>query len=513
MAMPRCRPAAPKTMRYAPRARVLLASAGLVLAAPAPALGALEPAGLSPAATGAEPKQEPVTQATPPPAEPAKPAASGRPPFQCFRYGEDWSALADPSKRTLPLDELKYIALDDDPKIWLSLGGESRTRYEFFNEPGFGLRGLSRDDYLLERLMLHADLHVGDHVRVFAQTVSAWQLWGETAPPATQDDRLDLQQAFADILLGDPKGDSVTLRGGRYDMAFGAYRLVQQRDSSNVHLNFDGGQAIAKLGDARITSFIARPVFQERGPFNDGWDDSQLFWGVYSTVPVAGPALNLDAYYLGLRKKGATVAGLVGTDTRHSVGVRAWSTAGAFDYDVEGVFQFGEHRGRDIRAYLLAGNLGYRFKETPWTPRIGVKANLASGDDDPTSSTLGTFVAPFPSSTYFSDARLLSPSNIYNIQPTLQVVPVTGLTLTTSWNPQWRFSTSDGIYTPGRSAIAASSVSGRYLGSCAEVKAEWTISPQIVFTASYVHFFAGGAIRSAGGTSTDFVGTWLSLRF
>ena len=61
-----------------------------------------------------------------------------RPGYKSFRFDEDFSALADPALRTQPLDDLKYIPLGDEPRTWLTLGGEARTRYEYFNEPGFG---------------------------------------------------------------------------------------------------------------------------------------------------------------------------------------------------------------------------------------------------------------------------------------------------------------------------------------------------------------------------------------
>src|SRR2546430_3361125 len=68
-------------------------------------------------------------------------------------------------------DELgiKHISLTNDGSVYLSLSGELRERFEYYSEPFFGLRGVDEDSYLLHRLLLGADLHAGDHARVFLQ--------------------------------------------------------------------------------------------------------------------------------------------------------------------------------------------------------------------------------------------------------------------------------------------------------------------------------------------------------
>ncbi|MBY0263382.1 MAG: alginate export family protein, partial [Phycisphaerales bacterium] len=340
---------------------------------------------------------------------------AGRPAFKPFRYDEDFSILADPTRRTQPLDDLKFIALSDDRTFWLSLGGEARTRYEYFREPGFGLRGLSRDDFLLQRLLLHADLHLGEHVRVFAQGVSAWQFGAESPRSTIQDDRLDLQQAFADVILGDPKGDSLTLRAGRMEMSFGSSRLVSAREAANVRLNFDGVRGTLRAGEATIDAFLTRPVEQKLGVANDGEADDRTFWGVYVAFPIEKPGINVDVYYFGLRRENARFQVGTATEERHSLGTRVWGVWDGLDYDVEGVIQFGDFGDRDIRAWTVASNIGYTWKAAAWKPRLGLKANIASGDRDPGDGRLGTFNALFPRQGYFSEINLLAPANVFDV--------------------------------------------------------------------------------------------------
>jgi hypothetical protein len=73
------------------------------------------------------------------------------------------------------------------------------------------------------------------------------------------------------------------------------------------------------------------------------------------------------------------------------VGTRLWGEAGAIDYNVELIYQFGKFGAKDIRAWGASSDLGVTLATLPWTPRLGLKANIESGDDDPDDNRLGTF--------------------------------------------------------------------------------------------------------------------------
>lgn len=63
--------------------------------------------------------------------------APARPAYLELRWDENWSYLRNHTYRTDYLDPLKYIELGH-PGWYMSLGGESRTRYELFRSAGFG---------------------------------------------------------------------------------------------------------------------------------------------------------------------------------------------------------------------------------------------------------------------------------------------------------------------------------------------------------------------------------------
>jgi hypothetical protein len=457
-------------------------------------------------------------------ASPAKP-----PPFRLFRYDEDYSYLADPARRTHPLDAIKFVPLDDNEDVVLSFGGEARLRYEYSSAPAFGLRAPGHDDFVLQRFLLHSDLQLGDrnglNGRAFVQILSGLVAGEEFAKPGNQDNALDVQQAFAEISFGDTRPSAINtdatsfrIRAGRQEMGFGSFRLVTSREPTNARIAFDGARVTLNVERASIDAFLVRPTDQKIGLFNDGQDDNTTFWGLYSALPMATDrSLMLDLYYLGLNRESARFASGVGDELRHSLGVRLSGKAHGWDHDTEAVFQFGTFdqpaRSQDILAWTIASNTGYTFEHVAWKPRIGLKLNVASGDDDPTDDRLGTFNPLFPRNNYFSDANLLAPYNFFDVHPTVTLRPSETLTVTAGWDAFFRYSTDDAVFSPTGIVIPSAASDDRFVGSTLSLVAEWSINRNLTLAASYAHFFRGDVVRDAGGKDVDYFGVWLTAKF
>src|SRR6266540_3797213 len=182
---------------------MFLASVGGAI--PLPAIAAGEPSGVP---------------ETAPPAE-AKGDAPRPPPYLQLRYDEDYSFLNDPARRTDFLDPLKYIPLDGSGEFYLGFGGEARERYEYFHNSLWGQGPQDDDGYLLQRYMLHADLHLGESLRVFGQLKSGLENGRSGGPRPTDEDKLDLHQAFLDVTLATINSTTLVFRGGRQELLFG----------------------------------------------------------------------------------------------------------------------------------------------------------------------------------------------------------------------------------------------------------------------------------------------------
>jgi hypothetical protein len=488
------------------------------LAARAGATALLLPFALVPAALAQA--GGPATSA-PGPAQP--------PPFKLFRYDEDYTYLADPARRGHALDDLKYMALSADGTVSLSIGGEARSRYEHTSAPFFGLRSPGHDDFFLQRLLLHADLRIGDrtgvHGRVFVQLLSGLVTGEELPKTGIQDNLLDVQQAFADVIWGDNRpaatgkgGSSLAIRAGRQEIGLGSFRLVTIREPTNARLAFDGVRATLHAQGLTFDGFLFRPTDQKIGLFNDGQDDNTTFWGVHGVAPLAPDRrLGLDLYYLGLKRERTRFQSGTGNELRHSVGARIWGRADGWDHDTEAVLQFGTFdlpgRSQDILAWTVASNTGYTFEHALWQPRLGLKLNVASGDSDPADGRLGTFNPLFPRNNYFNDANLLAPYNFFDFHPTITVKPADNLTIGAGVDSYFRYETGDAVYSPTGIVIPAGASDDRYVGTSLALTADWAINRHLALTLSYTHFFKGQVVKDAGGRDVDYFGASLTAKF
>lgn len=432
--------------------------------------------------------------------------------YQPFRYDDDFRYLRQPHHRVDFFDPIKDIRLGGD--AWLSIGGELRERVESVVNPGFGLRGGAGDTYGLHRALLHADLHVGDVFRLFVQ-LGFQEQSGRDPVTSTDVNRFDLAQGFIDITLPVLAGQGPTMRAGRQEVGLGSQRLVSARDGTNIRRAFDGFRVFERFGDTRVDLFALWPVLAKDGTFDDRPDGRQALWGVYVTTPVpVVPSLKADLYYLGFRNERGQFGGITGEEIRHSFGLRLFGAASGFDWNLEGTLQVGGFANQDIFAGSLAADIGFTLADLPWKPRLGLKANYASGDSARGDGRLGTFNPLYPRLPYFSEATLIAPANLIDIFPSLRIEPLPGVSLSIGWDFLWRASRQDAVYGSPFTAYPRTAQSrGRQIGHQLVVEAQWRINAHLTLSGSYVHFTAGDALREAGGRDVDFFMTALTARF
>ena len=444
-------------------------------------------------------------------------SAAERPPFERMRQDEDWSALCDPSRRTRWLDAIKCVPLETDGWAWASFGGEVRERYEYTRNPQWGEGPQDRHGVFLQRYLLHGDLHLGPSLRLFGQLYSALEN-GRAGPPSpVEENRLDLQQGFIDLSAQLGADASARLRLGRQELRYGSARLVDVREGPNVRRKFDGGRVQVRLGDWQVDGIAVRPSLAETGVFDDGIDDAQALWGVYAvgdTLPWLPFDTSLDLYYLGYENEAGSYDQGTAHELRHTFGARLWGERGAWDWNWELISQFGRFGGGDIRAWSIASETGFQW-QLPWAPRLGLSANIASGDDDLADRELGTFNPLFPRGNYFSELALLGPRNFFNLHPSVTVNPSERLALSADVDVFWRLQTEDGIYSPSGALLRSGAGSdARFVGTELSLNSTWQINRIVSLTGIYAHFFPGTFVRQTGpAEDIDFVEVTLQAQF
>jgi hypothetical protein len=447
-----------------------------------------------------------------------QPTSVMRPLYILPRYDEDWSFLADASKRDDVWDPVKFIPLSGDGRTFLSFGGELRETYERFHNTDFGLSPQDPDGYLLQRYLFHVDFHSGSRFRFFGELSSSLGN-GRTggARPVIDEDKLDVHQGFSDVLLWKPdETSSVTLRIGRQELALGSGRVIALREGPNAPLSFDGARLTVRVREWSMDTFATRPVRNEPGIFDDPPQSSLAFWGAYASESSKERRPKIDFYYVGLDRKLAIFNQGSARELRHTLGARVARQQKTWNYDLEGIYQFGQFGSGTINAWRLAEDTSYTFSSSLFRPRIGVAADIASGDKNPASRDLQTFNSLFQSGTYSGRAGILGPNNAIRLEPSVAFSLAEQMALSAGWGFYWRENINDGLYgIPGNLVVPSNGVQSRYEGSRPIAQLDWQITRHMSAHVNYIYVFNARFEEQSvhGGSSMSFVSPWITYRF
>ena len=444
------------------------------------------------------------------------PKSAERPAYKQLRYDEDWSYLKDKTKRADRLDRLKYIWLGKE-KWYLTLGGEARPFYERFKNENFGSSVNDKNGWVLQRYMLHADFHLGDKLRVFAQMKIGLINNRIGGARAADLDKLDLHQLFFDYKFSVKNNKTLALRLGRQEISFGSSRLVGTREGPNVRQSFDGVRLSARVKNWSLDGFAVKPVTTEAGFFDDKPVNQQTFGGFYAVSP-NGFLTNkgkIDFYYFGLDKKNARFNQGAVREIRRTIGTRIWNNTDALDYNFEFAYQFGKFGAGRINAWTAASETGYTIHECVFKPRFGIKANRTSGDKNPLNPNLETFNPLFPRGAYFGQLSPIGPSNHTDLHGTLTLQPVAKLAVNLDYLNFWRTSSSDGVYNVAGVLLRRGDMSrARFIGRQYAVEGSYKIDSHTSLTINYSRFNVGKFLRETPpAENTNYFAAWLTYKF
>jgi hypothetical protein len=445
-------------------------------------------------------------------------AAETRPAYQPFRYDEDWSFLSDNSRYSDWLDRLKYIPLGGED-WYATIGGEIRERYELLDQPGFGTGPEDKNGYFLQRYLLSSDFHLGSRVRAFTELQSGLENGRNGGPRPTDLDRLDLHQAFLDWKIYSSKHRSVSIRVGRQELGFGSGRLISPAEGLNTRRSLEGARLTIKIGSVVWNATTLRLVKSSPSVFDDTADHTQTEWGTGMTAPhPLWQKANMSLYYFGLDRKSSIYRKGVGREIRHTIGSRSFKTSGRWDFNYEGIAQWGSFLGRPIRAGALSEDTGYTLSQNRLRPRLGIRADIATGDRGPHANALGSFNPLFPAAPVYSGpSGLLGPTNLIDVTPSLRL-QFGKVLLTLESSSFWRESLQDGIYSPSVAAAApvrrGDMSQARYVATAPSATIAYQATRHLFVSTIYTHFLAGQFLKeNPPGRDVNYVASWVTYRF
>jgi hypothetical protein len=445
-------------------------------------------------------------------------ATEKRPAYQSFRYDEDWSFLSVNSRESDWLDPLKYISLGRED-WYATVAGEIRERYELLDEPGFGAGSEDKNGYFLQRYLLSSDFHLGSRVRAFTEVQSGLENGRNGGPRPTDLDRLDVHQAFLDWKVVSSNHHSFSIRLGRQELGFGSGRLISPAEGLNTRRSLDGVRLTMKIGPIVWNATTLRLVKSLPDVFDDVPDHTQLEWGTGMTAPhPLWNKANMSLYYFGLDRKSSIYRKGVGREIRHTIGSRSFKTSGKWDFNYEGIVQWGSFLGKPIRAGALSEDTGFILSRYRFRPRFGIRADIATGDRGPHAKALGSFNPLFEAApAYSGPSGLLGPTNLIDLTPSIRM-QFGKVSLTLESSSFWRESLQDGIYSP---AVASApllrrgdSSQSRYVATAPSATMAYQITRHVFVSTIYTHFLTGQFLKeSPPNRDVNYVASWVTYRF
>ncbi len=398
---------------------------------------------------------------------------------------------------------------------------EARDDYDFSKNADTG--ATATDTFYLLRTRLMLDANVSEAIRAFVQLQDS-RIWDSATANRFSigfRDEFDVRQAYVDYKLKEVASalEAFTIRAGRQELAYGDERLVGGFNWSNVAQSFDAVKLIYTDKNFSIDGWLGEKVpIDIRSP-NNWYDDDEGFHGTYATYKGIDKH-KIDLYYLYRNTSEPVTFGPSGSRKLNE------STAGLrlrgekmkdFDYTLEGAYQFGEFGSQDVSAHAVIALAGYTFSKIPWSPRLGVQWNFASGDKDSTDNERNTFDNLWPTNHLhygYIDFVSLQNLNAYNVK--LNLSPAKKFSLQGDY---WLFyldETTDVAYNAGRGVLRAASqrAASGYLGSEADVVAKYNWNKNLQLEGGYAHFFAGTFLERTGANDdADFFYLQSLLKF
>jgi hypothetical protein len=398
----------------------------------------------------------------------------------------------------------------------LSISGSFRLRYESMDNT-YRLVGPSQDELLVSRLLVHAKI---DGERFYGgfelQDSRAW-LEEDLTPLGTDDvNALEPLQAYIGY-----KNDNLDIQVGRMTMDVGGRRLISRNRMRNTINAFTGVRARwSKPGSVGVDAFLTMPVARlpnnlERDRMRDNefeldqehWE--RILWGLHLSDLRISSRFESEAYLIGIREEDRP-----GLPTRNrdflTVGARVHHSGEVWAYELEAAIQHGTSRASslptdttdlDNRAWFTHAEVSRKLPGS-WDPRVILRFDYASGDDNPDDDEFNRF------DTLYGDRRwefgptgiygALTRSNILSPGIALRSKPSSSTDFRIDYRPAWLASKRDVMPTAG--LRDRDGLSGSFIGHQVDLRWRWWPGlPNVTVDFSAAYLWKGEFLKNAPG--------------
>ncbi len=285
--------------------------------------------------------------------------------------------------------------------------GSIRGRYEALGNP-FVAGRTEDDEFLGLQSVLDVEADVGGTgLTVGGELLDSRFIAGnETGGAATEIDTLEPSQLYLawrphDFLM---KGAKLDLTLGRFTMDIGSRRLIARANYRSILSSFDGARAVWTSPDKlAVTLAYTAPVAREPSDAASSIDNEVALNQTldntrFSVAQVDSPlplGMRGDLYVMDLDEDDSSdVATRNRQLTTYGIHLRKPAAPDQFDFEIELAHQTGSVRATtsaadvtplDHNAQMAHLETGYSLN-APWSPRIALQYDFATGDKSPSDA-------------------------------------------------------------------------------------------------------------------------------
>ncbi|WP_068085534.1 alginate export family protein [Novosphingobium rosa] len=433
------------------------------------------------------------------------------------RYMEDWRNV--PRHKGDIFNILKEIPLTRGGVVRLSLNGTMRNWIDYQNNPG--LKSTGYQTTVLQRTIAGARVDLGDLFTAYAEVANGLASGHNfNKIPTNQQKDATILQAFGEVHGKALKG-YLGLRVGRQDFWDGPLQLATVRENPNIRQMWNGVRAFGLWKDVRVDVFHLYGTTLNDGAFNDPVNHAERLDGaVLGThidtghVGKVKTTLFLDGiyYHYGLNRSWGQTSG---RDDRDIYGAYLHGDIGRMALDWSAFRQTGSFAGRAVSAYAVFTKASYLLATSPLQPRIGFRADVASGGGAYGKGTLHDFNFMHGITILTTSNNYLVYTNAVFVGPQASIQPTPRLNLSTEYSHVWRMDDHDAVYNGGTSLAYAGTqnVRGSTVGDIWRAKMDLKLNRHLNWQVNFDRIFAGSVLTRAGFRNESYINSIVTFKF
>lgn len=399
---------------------------------------------------------------------------------------------------------------------WLDVGLDSRTRFEY-RQDDIRRKRLTTDYPILNRERAYIGVkNILDPFRFAFELQNSFRSNSKFTRDTRDYNYVEPISAYVELhfkkALGeDPLGNArpAYIRFGRQNFEFLDRRLIASNQWRNTTNTFTGFRAALgqDKNDWQVDLLALRPLVRIIDKL-DTLDKNTEFGAIIGHWRKWSEIVTLEPYGLYLRQRAAP-QNQDRSRRIYNAGLRAYGWLNKhLNFDVVYNRQFGfDNSDEAQRAYAITAEVGYKFSNSGWKPRLSLFYGFVSGDKDPNDDVNNRFERFYGFARPWSADDYVIMENIMAPKIRIEMEPTKNIKFDAGYGFYWLASRTDRFnnllnQNPDLNRDKTGE-SGKYLGHGPDARIRFKVIKFIDATVGYSHYFNGTFVKNRQDVAFD----------